>query len=396
MKSTTWAWTTKPGGASARCMAARGAPKEPRKKKYTNVIGNNRKDGKYSSKGAQDGGSSENAFQVAAEMLGWEVSGVDTRRPEAAIVFRDDESDGDFKEGVIVFEEEFDSDDDGDFEDIRGMEDLALEDLDGDDGLVWTIDGEIPFDDADFPTTEAFLESLPRHMKRRLSQEQQEVKAEEERLEGNTQRKVAARRKTHRKLRIISGTAASVRLFSPQGDQTRPMMEKVRGAVFSMIGSMYGSMSGLPAETRWLDLFAGTGAVGLEGMSRGVGEGHFVELSDWVVDKCLARNIENCGVSDRAVIHTMKAEEYLRRNAGRAGTFDFISVCPPYELVSYPELYELLEASGMVGQETIVLVEYPERVKSAILDTLAGLRKVRDRKYGRTWLALYVWDGDED
>ena len=64
--------------------------------------------------------------------------------------------------------------------------------------------------------------------------------------------------------------------------------------------------------------------------------------------------------------------------------------------MSYPELYELLEASGMVGQETIVLVEYPERVKSAILDTLAGLRKVRDRKYGRTWLALYVWDGDED
>ena len=167
------------------------------------------------------------------------------------------------------------------------------------------------------------------------------------------------------------------------------MMEKVRGAVFSMIGSMYGSMSGLPSQTRWLDLFAGTGAVGLEGMSRGVGEGHFVELSDWVVANCLARNIENCGVSDRAVIHTMKAEEYLRRNAGKAGTFDFISVCPPYELVSYEELYELLEASGMIGEGTVVLVEYPERVKSAIVDELAGLTKVRDRKYGRTWLALY-------
>lgn len=383
-------WKTIPPAGNRPCIltTTRAAPR--RKKKYTNVLGNNN-----TKNGPSHDESAGNAFQVAAEMLGWEVQGIDTKdrkQPTTAIEFEQAQDDA---EDVIMFEEEFDSDDE-DFEDIDGMDDLSLEDLDGEDGLVWTIDGEIPFDDGDFPTTEAFLESLPRHMKRRLEQEQQEVNAEEERLEGNTQRKVAARRKTHRKLRIISGTAASVRLFSPQGDQTRPMMEKVRGAVFSMIGSMYGSMSGLPSETRWLDLFAGTGAVGLEGLSRGVGEGHFVELSDWVVTNCLAKNIQNCGVSDRAVIHTMKAEEYLRKNAGRAGTFDFISVCPPYELVSYPELYELLEASGMVGKETIVLVEYPERVKSSIVDTLAGLRKVRDRKYGRTWLALYVWDGEDD
>ncbi len=375
----------------APCIQVHAQDPPRRKKKYTNVMGHTKRSGSES-ESLEDAGAPGNAFQVAAEMLGWEVQGVDRadegragtggqQQPASVIIF---EEQSDVMEDVFELEEESDSE----FED--GMGDLALEDMDGEDGLVWTIDGEIPFEDGDYPTTEAFLESLPRHMKRRLSEEQQEVNTEEERLEANSQRKVAARRKTHRKLRIISGTAASVRLFSPQGDQTRPMMEKVRGAVFSMIGSMYGSMSGLPSQTRWLDLFAGTGAVGLEGMSRGVGEGHFVELSDWVVSNCLAKNIENCGVSDRAVIHTMKAEEYLRRNAGRAGTFDFISVCPPYELVSYEELYELLEASGMIGEGTVVLVEYPERVKSAIVDELAGLTKVRDRKYGRTWLALYT------
>ena len=392
------------GGAAVRggcrsvrapCIHAQGPPR--RKKKYTNVMGNTRRSGS-GAESSEDTGAPENAFQVAAEMLGWEVQGVD-RADEGGVRTRgrqQQQQQGqpvDMMKDVFELEEESDSefeDDMGDMGDMGDVSDLALEDMTGEDGLVWTIDGEIPFDDGDYPTTEAFLESLPRHMKRRLSEEQEEVNAEEERLEANSQRKVAARRKTHRKLRIISGTAASVRLFSPQGDQTRPMMEKVRGAVFSMIGSMYGSMSGLPSQTRWLDLFAGTGAVGLEGMSRGVGEGHFVELSDWVVANCLARNIENCGVSDRAVIHTMKAEEYLRRNAGRAGTFDFISVCPPYELVSYEELYELLEASGMIGEGTVVLVEYPERVKSAIVDELAGLTKVRDRKYGRTWLALYT------
>jgi hypothetical protein len=95
---------------------------------------------------------------------------------------------------VFELEEESDSefeDDMGDMGDMGDVSDLALEDMTGEDGLVWTIDGEIPFDDGDYPTTEAFLESLPRHMKRRLSEEQEEVNAEEERLEANSQRKVA-------------------------------------------------------------------------------------------------------------------------------------------------------------------------------------------------------------
>ncbi len=59
------------------------------------------------------------------------------------------------------------------------------------------------------------------------------------------------------------------------------MMEMVRNAVFSMVMSLYGSPSTLPETTRWLDLYAGTGAVGLEALSRGVGQCHFVEMR-WV------------------------------------------------------------------------------------------------------------------
>lgn len=321
-------------------------------------------------------GWNENAFAVAAEVLsemhGWEVSVPSPRSGDA---------------GEIV------SGEDG----VERMMDDSDDDDDDDSAMVWSIDGVDVDADAgtsepqQYVTSENVLESLPRHVMKRLMKEQEEAIREEENLDSNTRRKVAARSKTHRKLRIISGSAASVRLISPQGDQTRPMMEKVRGAVFSMIGSLYGSTGGLPEETRWLDLFAGTGAVGIEAMSRGVGEGHFVELSEWVVNNCLSKNIENCSVESRSVIHTMKAEEYLKRAARFPGQaiFDFISVCPPYELVSYPELYDLLESSNLIGDETIVLVEYPLRVKEHILDTLGPLTKVRDRKYGRTWLALY-------
>ena len=320
-------------------------------------------------------GWNENAFAVAAEVLsemhGWEVS-------VPAPPSRDD-----VEVGEIVYEEDDEKE--------------RIEFEDSDDGeMVWSIDIDVSTSGSDHVTTENFFESLPRHVMKRLIKEQEEAIEEEEKLDSNKQRKVAARSKTHKRLRIISGSAASVRLISPQGDQTRPMMEKVRGAVFSMIGSLYGLTGGLPEDTRWLDLFAGTGAVGIEAMSRGVGEGHFVELSEWVVTNCLSKNIKNCGVESRAVIHTMKAEEYLKRAASfpRKSIFDFISVCPPYELVSYPELYTLLEASNLIGDETIVLVEYPLRVKEHILDTLGPLTKVRDRKYGRTWLALYAKQSD--
>ena len=60
-------------------------------------------------------------------------------------------------------------------------------------------------------------------------------------------------------MRIITGSAAGKRLVSPPGEETRPMMEKVRGAVFSMVGSMAGTQPLLPPGSRWLDLFAGTG-----------------------------------------------------------------------------------------------------------------------------------------
>jgi 16S rRNA (guanine(966)-N(2))-methyltransferase RsmD len=326
-------------------------------------------------------GWNENAFAVAAEVLsemhGWEVgAGVDLEE-EAPV-------------GEIIFENEAnfgDRVDDGDADEsgmIWSVSELSAEEM--------AIESSSLAESADHVTSENILRSIPRHVLRRLEEAQESAIQEEEKLDPNKQRKVAARSKTHRKLRIISGTAASVRLISPQGDQTRPMMEKVRGAVFSMIGSLYGSTGGLPEDTRWLDLFAGTGAVGIEAMSRGVGEGHFVELSDWVVNNCLSKNIENCKVHDRAVIHTMKAEEYLKRAASFPTTtpFDFISVCPPYELVSYPEIYDLLEASNLIGENTIVLVEYPQRVREHILDTLGPLAKVRDRKYGRTLLALYA------
>uniref|UniRef100_A0A7S3R0U7 Uncharacterized protein n=1 Tax=Dunaliella tertiolecta TaxID=3047 RepID=A0A7S3R0U7_DUNTE len=212
--------------------------------------------------------------------------------------------------------------------------------------------------------------------------------------------KFGAEAKLHRQLRIIGGTAINRKLLSSQGSQTRPMMEKVRAAIFSMIQSQAGTASSLPEGSRWLDLFAGTGSVGLEAVSRGSEQVHFVEMDPWVVRNVLGPNITTCGFNRQAVVHTSKAETFLQkaRSVPRfaGGAFDFISVCPPYLLVSYPELFKLLEGSPLLHDGTIMFVEYPRQLASQIPDTLGSLSKVRDRKYGRTWVAVYAPDNDED
>lgn len=241
----------------------------------------------------------------------------------------------------------------------------------------------------------SILQSIPPHVLKAL--EQQQVEANAVNAESKVKRKkkkTANALATVGSMRIITGSAAGRRLVSPPGEGTRPMMEKVRGAVFSMVASMAGSQPLLPPGSRWLDLFAGTGAVGLEALSRGCQECHFIEMDPAVARDSLARNIAECGVVSQATVHAMRAEEYLKqaRNGnsfvpGKA--FDFISVCPPYEKVSYEELYDLLEGSPLIHYESIVIVEYAKRLTAVIRDTIGPLHKIRDKRYGRTYVAVY-------
>ena len=65
------------------------------------------------------------------------------------------------------------------------------------------------------------------------------------------------------------------------------------------------------------------------------------------------------------------------------------SVCPPYVKVSYPELFSLLDGSPLVHEESFILVEYPRKSKDEIPDTIGPLAKIKDRKFGRTYLAVF-------
>jgi 16S rRNA G966 N2-methylase RsmD len=136
------------------------------------------------------------------------------------------------------------------------------------------------------------------------------------------------------------------------------------------------------------------GAIGLESMSRGCEQAHFVECDAWTICKCLKPNIDAANFQSSSVVHTDRVEEFLKRSTKMptlaGGPFQFVSVTPPYMAVSYPEIYDLLEATPLVTAESVVMVEYSKQNKRDIRSSIGPLQLVKDRKYGRTFLAIYA------
>ncbi|GAV73084.1 Cons_hypoth95 domain-containing protein [Cephalotus follicularis] len=196
-------------------------------------------------------------------------------------------------------------------------------------------------------------------------------------------------RTTHKLLQVLGGKARRKKLLSPKGMDVRPMMEVVKGAAFGILQAAGGRPASL-RPGRWLDLYSGTGSVGIEAMSRGCSEVHFVEMDPWIVSNVLRPNLEWTGFLDVSYIHTVRVENFIQRAeqfAGRDGPFDYISITPPYTEVDYGVLMNQISRSAVVGEDTFILVEYA--LRTDMLDSCGFLVKITDRRFGRTHLAIY-------
>lgn len=239
---------------------------------------------------------------------------------------------------------------------------------------------------------------VPRRLLARLERSE----ARQQKLEGRkTAQRTTTKRRARPSLRVVAGKARGMRLVAAEDSTTRPMMENVREAVFDMllshesrhVADAAGGGMFLGKQLRWLDLYAGTGSVGIEAMSRGVVEGHFVEADAWCVSHVLQRNLTIAGCKDQGVVHTLTVEKFMEntRNNPRmaGGTFDFISVTPPYPEADFTALLDMLESSPLVHSETVLVIEYPKKAKDQMREMCGPLIKFRDRKYGRTRVAIY-------
>lgn len=169
----------------------------------------------------------------------------------------------------------------------------------------------------------------------------------------------------------------------------RPMMEKVRAALFDMLWH-FNALHG-----RALDMFAGSGAVGIEALSRGAEQADFVELNPVSV-RTIQRNLDTLELADRGRVHRRRAEDVIANPSllGYAGPYDLISVTPPYIEVKYDELARGIASSSLVGPGTVVVFEHPGEVEMP--DSIGPLERLRDRKYGRTRIAIYEYPYETD
>lgn len=172
--------------------------------------------------------------------------------------------------------------------------------------------------------------------------------------------------------RIIAGQARGRRLAVPPGRRVRPTTDRVRESVFSMLGSM-----DLVVGARVLDLFAGTGALGLEALSRGAAEAVFVER-DRAALAALRANIGTCGFGSRARVVASDAERFL---AAGGTAPDLVLADPPYRYGRWSRLAELLPAAPTV-------LETGARADPAPL--LEVFEVARDRRIGDTRVLILI------
>jgi 16S rRNA (guanine(966)-N(2))-methyltransferase RsmD len=182
-------------------------------------------------------------------------------------------------------------------------------------------------------------------------------------------------------MRVIGGSARGRQLAGFTGREIRPTPDRVREALFSILYSKRGPLSGCAV----LDLFAGSGALGIEALSRGAGHTWFIDSSRSAIDT-IRQNLARCGLADRATVIMADLCETLPRMAGY-GPFDLLFADPPYAAGHAPRLLQevsrlgLLTPDGLLCLETAPLDQVPDQVNNlALLDR---------RRYGSTMLHFF-------
>jgi 16S rRNA (guanine966-N2)-methyltransferase len=187
-------------------------------------------------------------------------------------------------------------------------------------------------------------------------------------------------------LRVCSGTAKGKILKSPKGTGVRPTSARVRQAIFSAVADRIGGSS-------LLDLYAGTGAIGIEALSRGAAEAVFVELSPTCV-KTIKENLECTGLSHRAMILKGDVLKILRDLGRHNRKFDLIIADPPYDVrrdrgakKSLAEkTLKALDENAILRSNSLVVVEHPQLGSG--LELPDSLRLLSVRKYGDTAVSI--------
>lgn len=172
-------------------------------------------------------------------------------------------------------------------------------------------------------------------------------------------------------MRVIAGSARRTNLETPAGEATRPTTDRIKETLFNIIN--YDLM-----DCRFLDVFAGSGAIGIEALSRGAECAVFVESASEPI-RCIRANLEKTHLTERARVLAMDvfgAFKLLQTEE----PFDFIFMDPPYSEGMEEKLFLALSNADFCTKDTQIIIEAAEKTEFGFLETM-GFCVVREKKY---------------
>ena len=180
-------------------------------------------------------------------------------------------------------------------------------------------------------------------------------------------------------MRIITGSARGVRLKAPPGRGTRPTADRTREALFSMLGMRV-------VDARVLDLFAGTGALGLEALSRGAAS---AVLIDRATHDVLLENACRTKLTERTEIRRGDVFDQVAGLVREGRTFDLIFADPPYAQGDGRRVLTVVDEGALFAADGLVILE--QGADESVIERMGRFLLLRERRYGAARICFYAW-----
>ncbi|HXG93949.1 MAG TPA: 16S rRNA (guanine(966)-N(2))-methyltransferase RsmD [Blastocatellia bacterium] len=181
-------------------------------------------------------------------------------------------------------------------------------------------------------------------------------------------------------MRVIGGIYRGRRLRAPAGLEVRPTSDRLRESLFNILAPRI-------EGSRFLDICAGTGAVGIEALSRGASSATFIDRSRRSI-AAIESNLRALGIEDEATVINRDAAAALKRLADEEQQFDIIFFDPPYASEIYSQVMRQLGTSSIIADDSIVIVEH--RAKTPPATDYGKLKIYRVVRQGESALAFYA------
>jgi 16S rRNA (guanine(966)-N(2))-methyltransferase RsmD len=180
-------------------------------------------------------------------------------------------------------------------------------------------------------------------------------------------------------MRVVSGTNKGIPLKAVPGNSTRPTTDKVKEAIFNMIGPYF--QGGFV-----LDLFAGSGGLGIEALSRGLSSVVFVD-KDGKAIHTIKTNIALCKLDQKAEIFRNDADRALKALIKRERSFDYIFLDPPYKKQQLERLLTTIDEEGLLNNDGVIVCEHGSDI--TLPESVGRLKQIKYEKYGIIAVSIY-------